>query len=68
MGRPQNNGLVELVDEKPNMDRSSWNCMDFWLTWIEAVGTAWTFGQIHQRAAGGRTPETWSLYHVWERL
>ena len=31
MGRPQNNGLVELVDEKPNMDRSSWNCMDFWL-------------------------------------
>lgn len=31
MGRPQNNGLVELVDEKPNMDRSSWNCMDFWI-------------------------------------
>lgn len=31
MGRPQNNGLVELVDEKPSLDNNSWNCMDFWL-------------------------------------
>ena len=31
MERPQNNGLVELVDEKPSLDNSSWNCMDFWL-------------------------------------
>lgn len=31
MGKPHSNGLVELVDEKPNMDNNSWNCMDFWL-------------------------------------
>ena len=29
MGRPRGNGLVELVDERP--DGRSWNCMDFWL-------------------------------------
>lgn len=27
MSRPQNNGLVEFIDEKPAMD-GSWNCMD----------------------------------------
>jgi hypothetical protein len=37
--------------------------------WKKKAGQAsWTAGQIYQRAAGGRTPETWSLYHVWERL
>lgn len=27
MSRPQNNGLVEFIDDKPAMD-GSWNCMD----------------------------------------
>ena len=27
MSRPQNNGLVEFIDDKPVMD-GSWNCMD----------------------------------------
>ncbi len=31
MGRPKSNGIVELVDEKQNMDNDSWNCMDFHL-------------------------------------
>lgn len=30
MSKPQSNGLVELVDEKQDMDSSSWHCMDFW--------------------------------------
>lgn len=30
MSRPQSNGLVELVDERPGNDSKSWNCMDFW--------------------------------------
>ena len=31
MSRPQNNGLVEFIDDKPGIDGRSWNCMDFWL-------------------------------------
>lgn len=31
MNRPQNNGLVELVDERQGLDNRGWNCMDFWL-------------------------------------
>lgn len=31
MSRPHNNGLVEFIDDKPDMDGSTWNCMDFWL-------------------------------------
>lgn len=31
MGKPQSNGLVELVDEKTSLDNNSWNCMDFWI-------------------------------------
>lgn len=31
MGRPQSNGLVELVDERPNkLDAKAWHCMDFY--------------------------------------
>jgi hypothetical protein len=41
MGKPQNNGLVELIDEKQDMDNSSWNCMDFHLFSFHEEDKSW---------------------------
>ena len=40
MSRPQNNGLVEFIDDKPAMD-GSWNCMDFHLFEWDAEDKSW---------------------------
>lgn len=39
MGKPQNNGLVELIDEQ-GMD-GSWNCMDFHLFAFREEDKSW---------------------------
>lgn len=41
MSRPQNNGLVEFMDDKPDMDGSSWNCMDFWIFSRDEEDKSW---------------------------
>ena len=40
MGKPQNNGLVEFVDDKQGMD-GSWNCMDFHLFAFREKNKSW---------------------------
>lgn len=41
MSRPQNNGLVEFVDERQGLDGSSWNCMDFWRFSYDEEDKSW---------------------------
>ena len=40
MGKPQNNGLVEFIDDKQGMD-GSWNCMDFHLFAFREKDKSW---------------------------
>lgn len=40
MGKPQNNGLVEFIDDKQGMD-GSWNCMDFHLFSFQEEDKSW---------------------------
>lgn len=40
MGKPQNNGLVEFIDDKQGMD-GSWNCMDFHLFAFQENDKSW---------------------------
>lgn len=40
MGKPQNNGIVEFIDDKQGMD-SSWNCMDFHLFSFQEEDKSW---------------------------
>lgn len=54
MGRPQNNGLVEFIDDKPNTDGSSWNCMDFWSFSADEEDKSWeaSHARFFQAKAG----------------
>ena len=51
MGKPQNNGLVEFVDEKQSMDNHSWNCMDFWIFAGEETDKSWDASHARFNAA-----------------
>lgn len=41
MGKPQNNGLVEFIDDNQGMDNGSWNCMDFYLFSFQKEDKSW---------------------------
>ncbi len=41
MGKPQNNGLVEFIDDNQGMDNGSWNCMDFHLFSFQEEDKSW---------------------------
>lgn len=57
MGRPQNNGLIEFVDEKPKLDNGSWNCMDFQLFEFGAEDKSWeAYHARLQQAKSGNCP------------
>lgn len=50
MGRPQGNGIVEIMDEKPELD-NSWNCMDFHLFSIREKDKSWDASHARYLAA-----------------
>lgn len=57
MGRPQSNGLVELVDEKTTLDNGAWHCMDFHLFEFNAVDKSWdAFHARFLQAKSGNCP------------
>lgn len=56
MGRPQSNGVVELVDERSGMD-GSWNCMDFHLFSFDEEDKSWeAFHTRFLQAKSGNCP------------
>lgn len=57
MSRPQNNGLVEFVDERQGLDGNSWNCMDFWRFSFDEVDKSWEASQARfLQAKAGSCP------------
>lgn len=56
MNRPQNNGLVEFMDEK-RVDDKAWNCMDFWLFSGDEEDRSWEASHARFIAArSGKCP------------
>lgn len=57
MGRPQSNGLVELVDERPKSDAKAWHCMDFIKFEFSADDHSWdAYHARYLQAKAGNCP------------